>query len=109
MNENLEQDKIREKVREGYTAIAKKGIFTTIQDNDSSCGSRGGWCGTNDFDVKDLVKSIGYSEEELSKVPASANMGLSCGNPTAITSIKEGEVVLDLGSGGGFFAFFLNP
>jgi SAM-dependent methyltransferase len=48
---------------------------------------------------------VGYSEEELSVLPAGANMGLSCGNPTALAGLKPGEVVLDLGSGGGFDVF----
>ncbi len=109
MSEQLEQDKIREKVREVYTAIAKKGVFTTVSDDGSACNQGGGCCGTNDFNVKDLVKSIGYSESELTKVPESANMGLSCENPTAIASLKPGEVVLDLGSGGGFDAFIASP
>lgn len=109
MSDQVEQDKLREKVREGYTSIARKGIFTTVADDSNNCSQGGGCCGSNDFDVKDLVKSIGYSEGELAQVPESANMGLSCGNPTAIALLKEGEVVLDLGSGGGFDAFIASP
>ncbi|HAV42954.1 TPA: arsenite S-adenosylmethyltransferase [bacterium] len=52
-----------------------------------------------------LAKSIGYSEEELRAIPDEANLALSCGNPTALTSLKEGEVALDLGSGAGFDCF----
>jgi arsenite methyltransferase len=48
---------------------------------------------------------VGYSEAELATLPEGANMGLSCGNPTALASLKAGEVVLDLGSGGGFDVF----
>jgi len=48
---------------------------------------------------------MGYSEAELATLPDGANMGLSCGNPTALASLKPGEVVLDLGSGGGFDVF----
>ena len=44
---------------------------------------------------------FGYTPEELASIPAEANMGLSCGNPTAFASLREGEVVVDLGSGGG--------
>lgn len=50
-------------------------------------------------------KKIGYSEEDLRNVPEASNMGLGCGNPVALASLKEGEVVLDLGSGGGIDAF----
>ncbi len=48
---------------------------------------------------------IGYTEEDISNVPVESNMGLGCGNPIAIASLKKGEVVLDLGSGGGFDCF----
>jgi SAM-dependent methyltransferase len=52
-----------------------------------------------------LANYIGYSVEELAALPEGANMGLSCGNPTALAALKSGEVVLDLGSGGGFDVF----
>ena len=110
-NEAIDQDKVREQVREGYTKIAKLGVFTTEQDAPSCCTPKkgGGCCGSTSMDVEELVKSIGYTESELAAVPESANMGLSCGNPTAIASLREGEIVLDLGSGGGFDAFVAGP
>lgn len=52
---------------------------------------------------------MGYSLEELSNVPNDSNLGLGCGNPTALASIKEGETVLDLGSGAGFDVFLASP
>ena len=52
-----------------------------------------------------MAEAVGYSEAELATLPEGANMGLSCGNPTAIASLQPGEVVLDLGSGGGFDVF----
>jgi len=55
--------------------------------------------------VDRIAKAFGYSEEELTAIPTTANLGLSCGNPIAIASIKEGETVLDLGSGGGLDVF----
>jgi SAM-dependent methyltransferase len=55
--------------------------------------------------VKAVAEAFGYSAEELTSIPAEANMGLSCGNPTAIASIRPGEVVVDLGSGGGLDVF----
>ena len=82
---------VRAKVREGYGQIATKG--------GSCCGSSS--CGSGE----QLAEKIGYSAEELAALPEGANMGLSCGNPTAIASLKPGEVVLDLGSGGGFDVF----
>jgi SAM-dependent methyltransferase len=55
--------------------------------------------------VRAVAKAFGYSEQELSSIPAEANMGLSCGNPTAFASLRSGEVVLDLGCGGGLDVF----
>jgi len=81
-------EKIRETVRKGYTQIAQGG---------SGC------CGSSTPDK--LAEGIGYSDEELELLPEGANMGLSCGNPTAIAELKPGQVVLDLGSGGGFDVF----
>jgi SAM-dependent methyltransferase len=61
---------------------------------------------SDDAAINTLVSTrLGYSEEDLAKVPAGADMGLGCGNPRAIASIKPGETVLDLGSGGGFDCF----
>ena len=56
-------------------------------------------------DVSAVAQAFGYSAEELSAIPAEANMGLSCGNPLATAHLKEGEVVVDLGSGGGLDVF----
>jgi SAM-dependent methyltransferase len=55
--------------------------------------------------VKAIAEAFGYSSEQLASIPAEANMGLSCGNPTAFASLKEGETVVDLGSGGGLDVF----
>src|SRR4029077_19545847 len=55
--------------------------------------------------VKAVAEAFGYTPEELTSIPAEANMGLSCGNPTATAHIKRGEVVVDLGSGGGLDVF----
>ncbi|MCJ7827522.1 arsenite methyltransferase, partial [Patescibacteria group bacterium] len=52
---------------------------------------------------------MGYSQDEMNRVPAGSNLGLGCGNPIAIASLKESEVVLDLGSGAGFDAFLASP
>lgn len=55
--------------------------------------------------MRAVAEAFGYTAEQLSSIPAEANMGLSCGNPTAIAALRPGEVVLDLGSGGGFDCF----
>src|SRR5512147_2728645 len=55
--------------------------------------------------VRAVAEAFGYTADELSAIPAEANMGLSCGNPTALANLREGEVVVDLGSGGGLDVF----
>ena len=92
----MERDEIRKAVREGYAKVVK-------QDS-SCCGSSKSCCGSPDL-VQDISKNIGYTEEELKAVPEGANLGLGCGNPVALASLKKGEVVLDLGSGAGFDCF----
>src|ERR1039457_3074147 len=91
-----EAEAVRAAVREGYGQIAQK---------DGSCCSGVSCCGSNAKDSAKLAQHVGYSAEELAALPEGANMGLSCGNPTALASLKPGEVVLDLGSGGGFDVF----
>ena len=61
--------------------------------------------GSHDDGVRSIANAFGYSDEELGSIPAESNMGLSCGNPVAMASIREGEVVVDLGSGGGLDVF----
>ncbi len=86
---------IKKMVREGY-AIA-------IQKN-SGCCSSGSCCG-GVSQPKEISKKVGYSEEDMDAVPEGANLGFGCGNPVAFAAIREGDVVLDLGSGAGFDAF----
>lgn len=95
--ENIDPEAIRQTVRQGYGRIATEG--------GSCCSATPSCCGAGPEASKDLAKYIGYSTEELAALPASANMGLSCGNPNALAALKHGEVVLDLGSGGGFDVF----
>lgn len=87
------KEQVRETVRAGYAAIAS---------GQSACCC-GGSCNTHD--PARLAQAIGYSAEDLAKLPEGANMGLSCGNPVAIAALREGQTVLDLGSGGGFDVF----
>jgi len=81
-------------VRERYGKIAK---------TSSSCCSSGCGCGAGTADI--ISRNIGYSEQDISSVPEGANLGLGCGNPIALASLKKGETVLDLGSGAGFDCF----
>jgi SAM-dependent methyltransferase len=88
---------VRESVRKGYAAIAASG--------GSCCGPSKSCCGGGD--AAGVARAVGYSDAELATLPEGANMGLSCGNPGAIAALKRGEVVLDLGSGGGFDVFLV--
>ena len=90
-------EEVRQAVRTGYSQIAKSG--------GSCCGSTPSSCGSTPVDAENLARHIGYSADELAALPDGANMGLSCGNPNALAALKPGEVVLDLGSGGGFDVF----
>jgi ubiquinone/menaquinone biosynthesis C-methylase UbiE len=85
---HMTEEKQRRDVREGYAKIAAK--------HGSCCGNSTSY---------EESKKMGYSKEELEAAPEGANMGLGCGNPIALTSLKEGEIVVDLGSGGGFDCF----
>ena len=89
---------VHDTVRQGYAKIA--------QDTSAGCCQPGvSCCGSSPKDSDKLAKELGYSVEELQALPDGANMGLSCGNPAALAALKPGEVVLDLGSGGGFDVF----
>ncbi len=91
----MEKD-VKKAVREGYAEIAKQG--------GSCCGCGSSCCGSVSPAVQ-VSKQIGYSDEDLKAVPEGANLGLGCGNPVALASLKESETVLDLGSGAGFDCF----
>jgi len=91
----MKEENVKKEVRKRYAKVAKT--------SGSCCASSISCCSapTNE----QVSKMIGYSEEEMSAVPEGANLGLGCGNPTALASLKEGERVLDLGSGAGFDCF----
>jgi len=93
----MKEEKIRKVVREGYAKIAKK--------ETSCCATTPAPCSCSTPTSEEISKKIGYSKEEINSVPQGANLGLGCGNPVALASLKEGETVLDLGSGGGFDCF----
>ena len=93
-------DAVREKVRAGFSEIALHGS----ERRQSSCCS-----GMSAVDSGKLACQIGYAPEELEGLPEGANIGLSCGNPGALAALRPGEVMLDLGSGGGFDAFIAGP
>ena len=96
---SVKDDKIKKHVRDRYARAAKTGS--------SCCGSVSSPCcgGQSDVSQGQASQMVGYSPEELAAVPEDANLGLGCGNPTALASLKPGETVLDLGSGAGIDCF----
>jgi arsenite methyltransferase len=89
----MKETEIKKAVREGYAKVAK--------ESGSCCGGGSSCCGTPGL-AESVSKRVGYSDEEMKSVPDGANLGLGCGNPVALASLKQGEIVLDLGSGAGF-------
>ncbi len=97
----MESKDIKKIVRENYGKIAVQ--ESSCCGPDVSSGPMTSCCGTSV--ATDVSKSIGYTDEDIGVVPEGANLGLGCGNPIALASLKEGETVLDLGSGAGFDCF----
>ena len=95
-------DAVRQRVRDGYTAVAESGSLQSV-----TLPAGGGCCGGVSGDA--LAERLGYTRDELAALPEGANMGLSCGNPTAIAALRPGQAVVDLGSGGGFDCFLAGP
>ncbi len=101
MSKQQDMDEVRQNVRESYAKVAE------ASNDGACCGEVSSCCGVSDDDaINTLISTrLGYSEDDLDAVPDGADMGLGCGNPRAIASLKVGETVVDLGSGGGFDAF----
>ncbi len=85
--------------------VIKKG-YANIASTSGCCGSCN--CNTNKITQRQSGQ-FGYSDEEMRQVPSGSNLGLGCGNPIALASLKKGETVLDLGSGAGFDSFLASP
>ncbi|NWF35736.1 arsenite methyltransferase [Mariprofundus sp. KV] len=98
---SVKADNVRQHVRKSYAEVAE------ASNDGGCCGVESSCCGvSDDAAINRLISTrLGYSEDDLANVPDGADMGLGCGNPRAIASLKAGEVVVDLGSGGGFDAF----
>ena len=114
--ETLRKEQVRESVRDTYAKVAMVGVSVSGSSQSTSCcgppnkslrtiptSSCG--CGEPGFSAKQMSTTMGYSKEDMAEVPEGANMGLGCGNPVALASLKPGETVVDLGSGGGFDCF----
>lgn len=87
---------VKEIVKDRYSKIANQEL--------SCCGPTSTCCSSGNM-AQAISRGIGYSDEEMGSVPEGANLGLGCGNPVALASLKEGDIVLDLGSGAGFDCF----
>ncbi|MGA3084645.1 MAG: arsenite methyltransferase [Thermodesulfobacteriota bacterium] len=92
----MKTEEIKKVVRDRYAQVA--------QQKSSCCGPAASCCGPT-LQTEILSKRIGYQEEDLKAVPEGANLGLGCGNPLAHSALKEGDTVIDLGSGAGFDCF----
>jgi SAM-dependent methyltransferase len=93
----MKKEDIKKQVRKRYAKTAKSGT--------SCCSPSPSCCGESSLTERNVSQKVGYTPEDLSKVPQDSNLGLGCGNPTAVASLKEGEVVLDLGAGAGIDCF----
>jgi SAM-dependent methyltransferase len=111
-----EKEEIRQAVRERYGKVARAGTISSTDGSGAGCcgevnAADGAdpaiscGCGQTGISLERMSEAIGYSSGDFASVPEGANMGLGCGNPVALASIKPGETVVDLGSGGGFDCF----
>ncbi|MFY9797240.1 MAG: protein-L-isoaspartate(D-aspartate) O-methyltransferase, partial [Candidatus Nitrosopolaris sp.] len=95
----MQEESIKEKVKERYGKIAQTGTFEGVCATTECC------CSSEVFSAVEMAKSIGYDAKELESVPESSILGVGCGAPVSFVDMREGEVVVDIGSGGGIDVF----
>ena len=108
----MKKEEIKKVVRERYARVAKQSspygaLVSTDMQSGTCCNASASPCCSGSASAQSISRAVGYSEEELGSVPDGANLGLGCGNPVALASLKKGETVLDLGSGAGFDCFLV--
>ncbi|HEY7228436.1 MAG TPA: arsenite methyltransferase [Nitrososphaeraceae archaeon] len=94
----MKEETLKAKIRERYGKIALSG-------NSDCCCTPQECCNTTDFNPKESLIAIGYNNKELETIPESSLLGLGCGAPLDLANLKKGEIIVDLGSGGGIDAF----
>jgi SAM-dependent methyltransferase len=97
LKSGVKKEELKKAVRAGYAEIARG-------DSTKCCGPQPCGCNTASA-AQAMSRRMGYEEQDLKAVPEGANLGLGCGNPTAIGALKAGETVVDLGAGAGFDCF----
>jgi SAM-dependent methyltransferase len=100
----MKNEEVQKTVRERYGKIAKESSSGCCGDSKATL-KISPCCGNISTKVGSISKLVGYTDADINAVPEGANLGLGCGNPIALASLKKGEIVLDLGSGGGFDCF----
>ena len=100
----MKNEEVQKTVRERYGKIAKESSSCCCGDSKANL-KLSPCCGNSSAAVGSISKQVGYTDADINAVPEGANLGLGCGNPIALASLKKGEIVLDLGSGGGFDCF----